>query len=92
MALPRGDSLQLIESYITVIITEKGLSKNTAAAYGRDLRAFTAYLTEHNLDLLKLNPNNLREYTLSLRLRGLKSRSCSRAVISLRGFYKYLIK
>ncbi len=92
MALPTGDNLQLIESYITVIITEKGLSKNTASAYGRDLRAFTAYLTENKLELLLVKPNNLREYILSMRLRGLKSRSCSRAIISLRGFYKYLIK
>jgi len=92
MALPSGDNLQLIESYITVIITEKGLSKNTAFAYRRDLRAFVKYLTENNLDLLLIKPNNLREYILSMRLRGLKSRSCSRAMISMRGFYKYLIK
>ncbi len=92
MALQTGDNLQLIESYITVIITEKGLLKNTASAYRRDLRAFSAYLTENNLDLLLIKPTDLREYILSMRLRGLKSRSCSRAMISLRGLYKYLIK
>jgi len=92
MAQPADDKAQLLEDYITVLITEKGLSQNTTSAYRRDLSGYIAYLTQQDLTLGQVTPNELTGYIKGLRLRGLKSRSCSRALISLRGFYKYLIK
>ncbi|VAW38761.1 Site-specific tyrosine recombinase XerD [hydrothermal vent metagenome] len=92
MALPTDDKSRLLEDYITVLITERGLSQNTASAYRRDLSGYILYLTQHGLTLEQAGPMELTGYIKGLRLRGLKSRSCSRALIALRGFYKYLIK
>ncbi len=92
MAQPTDDRARLLEDYITVLVTEKGLSQNTASAYRRDLSGYILYLKQQGLTLRQVSPSDLTRYIKGLRLRGLKSRSCSRALISLRGFYKYLIK
>jgi len=35
---------QLLDSFLTYLTVEKGLSKNTLESYGRDVRKFLIYL------------------------------------------------
>lgn len=86
------NSLRLIEDYITSIITEKGLSLNTASAYRRDLSGYAAFMKDSRRPVQEATREDVSGFIKNLRERGLKQRSCSRALISLRGFYKYLMK
>jgi integrase/recombinase XerD len=81
-----------VEDYIASLITERGLSLNTTEAYKRDITSFAEYLLCLDLYLEQATRENVIGYILGLRERGLKSRSCSRALIALRSFYKYLMK
>jgi integrase/recombinase XerD len=90
MAAP--EKTNLLEDYITSLITEKGLSLNTTAAYKRDVTGFIEYLLCLDLYPEQARRDNVIGYIKGLRARGLKSRSCSRALIALRGFYKFLMK
>ncbi|HEX15972.1 MAG TPA: site-specific tyrosine recombinase XerD, partial [Deltaproteobacteria bacterium] len=40
---------ELIDSYLYYLSVEKGLSRNTLEAYGRDLRAFADFLQGRSL-------------------------------------------
>lgn len=86
------EDAKFINAYINSILIEKGLAKNTAEAYSRDLNLFAAYLKE-----LKKNTNNATEeslfnYLAYLKKRGLTVSSMTRSLIAIRGFYKFLIR
>ncbi|MCH7950724.1 MAG: site-specific integrase [Candidatus Dadabacteria bacterium] len=40
---------QLLDSFLTYLTVEKGLSKNTLESYGRDVRKFVLYLEENKI-------------------------------------------
>ncbi len=87
-----------MDSYITSLLVEKGLSKNTAQAYSRDLNIYSSFLKGiRNLKSIKKNSINATEedvvdYLSFLKKRGLSVNSTTRNIISLRGYYKYLLR
>ncbi len=86
----RGEGKEwLVEEFLDSLILERGLSENTREAYERDLNAYTAYLKK---DPLKAEAGDITGFLANLRKRGLSARSSARALISVRGFYKYLLK
>lgn len=85
-------SNQIIDKFLDSQWLEKGLSRNTLDSYGRDLKAYSAWLEQQSLDLLQVRREDLLRY-LSARLgRGLKARSTARALSCLRGLYRYLLR
>jgi integrase/recombinase XerD len=40
---------QLVEDYLRHLSIERGLAKNTIAAYRRDLSSYLGYLKKHNI-------------------------------------------
>lgn len=75
---------------------ERDLAEKTVEAYGRDLAAFTAFLTTHFgappslADFAALRTVDFRSYLAARRREGLSSRSLSRALSALRMFFRYL--
>lgn len=85
-------SNQIIDKFLDSQWLEKGLSRNTLDSYGRDLKAYSAWLEQQSLDVLQVRREDLLRY-LSARLgRGLKARSTARALSCLRGLYRYLLR
>lgn len=80
----------LIRGFLDYIVVEKGLSANTHAAYGRDLRGFAGYLDAKGSGVLEAGPGEVTGYLEALMTRGLTARSYSRALIAIRGFYRHL--
>ena len=79
--------------FLTYLAVEKGLAKNTLAAYRRDIKKFLIFAEE-----LKLNPLNISQETVTdfiAWLRGLNSTnnleesSISRVVVVLRNYSKF---
>ena len=82
----------LLREYLNYCRVEKGLAKNSLAAYGRDLERFFVFCGEAGVDPSAGTAEHLRGYIDRLQADGLGSRSIARALTSLRVFYRYLLR
>ena len=90
--------LSLVSAWLDHLLAERGLSTNTVAAYGQDMRNFHSFLEEMcdeqpELETLdKLNEQALFLYLSWLRKRGHAGRSLARHLSSLRGFFAHIFE
>ncbi len=77
---------------------ERGSSRHTLDAYGRDLRFFLGFLAEHQgeppgaSELRALEPSDLRAFLAKRRNEGLENRSLLRALAAVRSFLRFAEK
>ncbi len=82
----------LIDHYLNHLVTEKGLSQNTIESYYRDLVRFTAYLKSRKVNRIEaVDTALILKHIIALRNDGLSPKSRARHLVSLRGFFKYLL-
>jgi integrase/recombinase XerD len=80
-----------IDAFLTMIMVEKGLAKNTVEAYSRDLAGLADFLAARGVASWGgVEATHLRAYFSSLRAKGLSPRSVARHMVSLRRFYNFL--
>jgi len=80
-----------MDRYFHYLTVEKGLSRNTLEAYGRDLRGYAIFLAERGI--LSVENSSAAEamgYFKNLRGKGFSARSLARVLSALRGFHKFL--
>ena len=77
---------QVIDSYLSYLEIERGLSSNTLAAYRRDLNSFLQFLPQGPL---VIDRNLVILYLAQLKKKGLRSTSIARALASLRGCFRW---
>jgi len=82
----------LVEIFLNHCAVERGLSKNTVAAYRRDLSKFTKYLDEENLSISQLKSGYISKFTEILRIAGLSDSSIARHIVAIRSFFGFLSK
>ena len=84
---------QLINSFLSNLRLEKGLSKNTIKAYSNDCYAFNKWLTlrRHN-EAKHASEEDIREYLKHLQSIKLSHTSINRKLSSLKHFFNYLSK
>jgi integrase/recombinase XerD len=83
---------ELVESFINYLIVECGLSKNTILSYKRDLLTFTTFLLSKKIsDLHCVRPDTITSFIISEKQRGLSINSITRALVSIRMLYKFLL-
>lgn len=82
---------EYIDKYID-FLREKKMSNNTLDAYSRDLMRFSNFLIERNENILKINVITLMAFTQELQKKGKANSSIARNIVSIRNFYKYLIR
>jgi integrase/recombinase XerD len=78
--------------YLAHLAVERHVSPRTLDAYGRDLRQLSAWLAEEDLDLSGLDRAAIRTYLGCRRDQGLSPRSAARALSTLRGFFRFLVR
>ncbi len=81
-----------IDGFLDALWSERGLSKNTLAAYGRDLKSLSVWLHKSQKNLLQVNNSQLLEYIAFRIKEGSKSRSVARSISSLRRFYRFQLR
>ena len=82
-----------IEAFIEYIQLNKHASKNTTAAYLRDLKKFQAFMAEHGRERVQdVSSTNLTTYVLYLEKEGFSSATISRSIASIRAFFLYLLR
>lgn len=74
------------ELFFSHILIEKGLAKNTLAAYRRDLSRFLSFTTQN---FLPINEENIKKYLKNLRL---APSSRARHLSTLKSYFKFLVQ
>lgn len=75
-----------LEEYLVSLRVERGLSRNTIAAYTRDLSQYLAFLDGREPD-----EDLIGELVASMRRQGLADSTVSRKIASIRGFHRFLV-
>jgi len=84
---------QLVDSFITYLAVVRGLSKNTLESYGRDLIKFVLYLQGKKVGSVdRVDYKHVLDFLAHLKEQGLSVRSIARVLVSLKQFFKFLIR
>jgi integrase/recombinase XerC len=82
----------LVEEYLEYLSSVRGVSERTASAYSRDLGHFSAYCANHGFLPEKADRQEVRGFIADLSAEGAASVSVNRALSSIRGFYRWLVR
>ena len=69
---------------------EKGMSSNTAVAYGDDVDKLVRYLTDAGVGIEHATTDDLERFVCTLQDVGIQPRSQARIISGVKGFYKFL--
>ncbi|HOW56430.1 MAG TPA: site-specific tyrosine recombinase XerD [Smithellaceae bacterium] len=82
-----------IDEYLSYLLIERGVAQNTLESYRLDLHRFISYFAEKGkTDPGKVLAQDIIEYLVWLKDKGLAATSMNRVLAALRGFYKYLLR
>jgi len=82
----------LVEIFLNHCAVERGLSKNTIAAYRRDLDKFVLFLEGQNLTISQATTMQISEFNGFLRQSQLSESSIARHIVAVRSLYAFLSK
>ncbi len=83
----------IIDRYLNYLLIEKGLSSNTLEAYSKDLIRHIDFLKKNSIsNISESDTAAILKYMIDLRKEGLIPSSRARHLVSLRGFYKFLVQ
>jgi integrase/recombinase XerD len=82
-----------LDHYLNFLAVERGLSRNTLDAYGRDLARYLDYLEKSRVTSLEdVMPSVVLRFLVELKQAGLSPRSRARTLAALRTFHKFLVR
>ncbi|MFA6321168.1 MAG: site-specific tyrosine recombinase XerD [Candidatus Omnitrophota bacterium] len=83
----------LLEEFLNYLTVERGLSKNTIAAYGTDLEHFINRMEKIGItDIARIRRQDIVSYMMHLKDGGIGSNSISRALVAIKMFYRFLVQ
>lgn len=83
----------LLDRFLLRLAHEKNCSEHTLDAYTRDLQQFAAFLRENGgRDVASVDRMAMRKYLAFLRAKDYSRSTTARKLVSLRSFYKFLIR
>jgi len=84
---------QLLDAYLNYLLVEKGVSANTIQAYAGDMADYFRFLEDEKRRSVSASDTPLiLKYLIRLRNEGLGARSRARHLVTLRGFYRFLVQ
>lgn len=81
---------QFFDQFLNFQRIERGLSKNSLAAYTRDLERFSAFLARGNVEVLRFDEKHAENFIEYLHAEKLALSTSNRILSTLRSFYAYL--
>jgi integrase/recombinase XerD len=81
-----------LQTFLNHCLVEKGLSKNTVSAYGRDLGSFVDFLKISKTAIESANSETVSKFVAELRVKKLSESSIARKVVAIRSWYNFLEK
>ena len=88
---PSGKLEAAIHQFLRHLQVERGLSANTLAAYGRDLRKFSVYAAQAKIGLGQVDRDAVIDFLSWLYRKKLGSRSVARHLVALRVFSRFAV-
>ncbi len=83
---------ELTQTYLDYLIIEKGLSNNSLMSYSADLAQFLTFLEKNKINHINdVDTTVILAWLIGLAKNGLSAKSRARHLISVRGFFKYLL-
>ncbi len=80
-----------LDLFLNYLVVERGLSRNTLDAYGRDLARYADFITRAKIDgPAAVSSSDILHFLTGLKQAGLSARSRARALVALRMFHKFL--
>lgn len=82
----------LVQEYMDFLIVEKGLSDNSITSYSADLSDFLNFVETQKIDAITaVDTTAVLAWLIHLNQKGLSAKSRARHLITVRGFFRYLI-
>ena len=86
------DLSRALKEYLNYVAVERGCSRNTVLAYGRDLRSYLAGLRREGITRPdQVTRERIEEHIRRLRESGLAISSVERAVSAIKGFHRFMV-
>ena len=83
----------LADQFINYLVVEKGLADNTVAAYSADLAVYLGFLKSETVTNIRDSDTAVvLKHLIALRNSGLGPRSRARHLVTIRGFYRFLVQ
>ena len=83
----------LIDQYLNYLLVEKGLSKTTLESYSSDMVRYRQFLQDSGVHGVAEDDTPLiLKHLIALRNEGLGARSRARHLVSIRGFYRFMVQ
>lgn len=82
----------VIENFIEVLASEKGLAANTRSSYKNDILQFFIIIKKNNSFPKKFTSDDIEKYIKLLKEKGLEKNSISRKLSSLNHFFNFMIE
>jgi integrase/recombinase XerD len=88
-----GNMLQDLQTFMQYLSVERGLALNTLESYERDLTQFIEFLKASQVNAIKdSNKTHIVAYMAELKKKGKAAATVSRSLVSIRGFYQFLVR
>lgn len=82
---------ELIDTFLSYLSVERGLSNNTLSSYRDDLNSYIDFLTTQHVDALsKIAKNDITNFMLNQKDRGISANSIARRLAAIRMFHRFL--
>jgi len=82
-----------LDRYLNFLIVEKGLSNKTIESYSEDILRYQVFLKKEGIQgIHDSDTTTVLKHLIALRKEGLNARSRARHLVSIRGFYKFLLQ
>ncbi len=83
----------LVDQYLNYLLVEKGLAQKTIESYSRDLTTYLEFLKQTGITAIEdAGTTVILKHLIALRNNGLGARSRARHLVTLRGFYRFLLQ
>lgn len=84
---------ELADRFVNYLLVEKGLTRTTIESYSSDLNRYIDFLHQRRVTSIgDADTSDLLRYLIFLRKDGLSARSRARHLVTIRGFYRFLVQ
>ena len=81
-----------IDEYMNYLRVIRGVSERTLGAYGSDLNSFASYCENHGINPDAADSMEVKCFIADLSAEGIASVSVNRALSSIRGYYRWMLR
>lgn len=81
-----------LQSFLSHLGVERGLSGNTLSSYRRDLQKLLEFLDSRNISFDSVHVEELREFITTERSKGLSESTLARLTVAVRSLFRFLAK